>query len=87
MIPRPGCAASGLQPLAHGFHQFEARAAQPGRQPKINPMIMTPASAAVLASVKLFCTSLPMRKPRVFVNVRSAISKIAMSCSVERLSA
>src|SRR5947208_15968096 len=56
----PGCAICALQPLADEFHQFAANAAQLDFQPNIKPTTMTPASAAVLPKVKLFCTSLPM---------------------------
>ena len=83
----PGCAAWALQPFAVGSHQCEANAAQFDFQPKISPITMTPKSAAVLVTVKLFCTIFPTRSPRVFKKVRNAINRIATSCSVERLRA
>src|SRR5207248_10162255 len=83
----PGCATCALQPLADASHQCEASAAQFDFQPNSSPMTMTPKRARVFVKVKLFCTILPTRSPRVFKKVRNAIKRIATNCSLERLSA
>src|SRR5260370_18303791 len=84
---KPGCATWGLQPFAQESDQADERAALFVLQPNRKPITTTPASAAVFANVKVFWTSLPTSSPRVFVQVRSAINKTAISCSVERLTA
>src|SRR5882724_4822180 len=73
-IVKPGCATCGLQPLAHESHHADERAALLVLQPSNNPMTTTPASAAVLANVNVFCTMRPTSSPRVFVQVSNAIN-------------
>src|SRR5438128_1201152 len=82
---KPGCATCGLQPFAHESHQADERAALIVFQPSDKPTTTTAASAAVLANVKVFWTSLPSSRPRVFVHVSNAINKIATSCSLDKL--
>src|SRR5439155_6562848 len=82
---KPGWAICGLQPFAHESHHADERAAQLAPQPKESPITTTPASAAVLANVKVFCTSLPISSQRVFVHVSRAINPIAVSCSLDKL--
>ena len=69
-VVRPGCARCGVHPFAHGFHQSAARAALETCQPNDSPTTINPMSAAVLAKVKVFCTSLPTSRPRVLTQVR-----------------
>src|SRR5947208_10010424 len=71
----PGCATCGLQPLADEFHHADVRAALVALQPRKPPTTTTPASAAVFANVKVFCTSVPSLSPRVFVQVNNARSE------------
>src|SRR5205085_10067391 len=80
VIANPGCAICGVHPFAHESHQADVRAALVALQPRNNPTTTTPTSAAVLAKVKTFCTSVPSLRPRVFVQVSNAISAIATSC-------
>jgi hypothetical protein len=82
---RPGWAICGFQPLRHEFHQSLDRAALSGFQPNDRPITITPRSAAVFANVNVFWTSLPVSRPRVFVQLSSRIKAIATSCSDERL--
>ena len=84
-IVKPGWASCGVQPLAHESHQAEERAAQVAFQPNESPTTIRPINAAVLAKVKVFCTSLPISSPRVFTQVRRKMRSTATSCSVERL--
>ena len=84
---RPGCAICGSHPLRQEFHQSAERAADSGFQPNDKPRITTVKSAAVLAKVNVFWTSLPVSRPRVFAHVRRTINAMATSCSVERLTA
>src|SRR5438552_8918455 len=84
---KPGCTICGLQPFAHESHHADVRAALVALQPRTNPTPTTPTSAAVLAKVNVFCTSVPSLRPRVFVQVNSATSEIAVTCWVERLMA
>src|ERR1043165_253812 len=79
----PGWAVCGLQPLAKESHQVDDRAAQFGFQPRNRPTRISPSSAAVLAKVNEFCTSLATFSPRVLVQVRKRMIAMATSCSVE----
>src|ERR1044071_2405388 len=84
---KPGCAACGLQPLAHESHQADLNAAELAFQPNDRPITTTAASAAVFANVNVFWTIFPTSSPRVLVQVSNAIKQIATNCSVDRLTA
>ena len=53
-----------------------------GLRPSRNPKPTRPSSAATLAKVKTFCTTAPVRMPRVLDQVRKTISAMASSCCV-----
>ena len=55
----------------------------PDFTPTIMPRRISPMSAAVLAVVKTFCTSLPNCSPRVFMKVSSAIIANPRNWAVE----
>src|SRR5438046_7875385 len=82
---KPGCAFSGLQPLAHEFHQDEFSAAQLAFQPNDKPITTTAASAAVFTNVNVFWIIFPTSRPRVLVHVSKAIKAIATNCSSDKL--
>src|SRR6185503_11784292 len=48
------CAAEGFQPFCHGCHHDEVYAALPWFQPIINPIRISPSSAAVFVNVNVF---------------------------------
>jgi hypothetical protein len=52
-------------------------------QPIKTPSTINPKSAASFAVVNEFWTSLPSFNPRVFMNVSSTISRMAMTCAVD----
>jgi hypothetical protein len=67
-----------------GVHRLEKLALTASAfQPMRTPSTMSAISAPVLANVKTFCTSLPSWRPRVFIQVRSAIIAIATSWAVD----
>ncbi len=60
---KPGCAACGLQPLAHESHHVELSTAELAFQPNDKPITTTAVSAAVFAKVNVFWTILPSLEP------------------------
>src|SRR5437870_11370453 len=77
--PKLGCAIWGLHPFAHESHHADELAALFALHPSDKPITTTAASAAVFAKVNVFCTSLPISRPRVLVKASIAIKAIALS--------
>ena len=80
MASRPGASGDGA---ARRPQVAEVAAHRRGFQPNSRPTAISASSAPVLAVVKTFWMSLPQSRPRVFVHVSSATSRMPSSCTVE----
>ncbi len=76
---------SSVPRTVHRLPKLSATAAR--FQPSATPTRIRPISAPVFASKKMFWMILPYSRPRVFVQVRSAMSRQPTSCVVDSDSA
>ena len=81
MAVRPPPKSSSEPLTVHRLLKFAPNA--PEREPISKPNTIRPNKAASFAVVKVFWTSLPSFRPRVFMNVNRTIKSTPTSCAVE----